>query len=61
LIQEAAAIGRMPLEKGNNLSKPPSAAAAVVKDRSSNAPKTWTVVESGQTFRDWGQQSLISS
>ena len=39
----------------------PSAAAAVVKGRSANGPETWTVVGSGQTYRDWEQQNLISS
>ncbi|MGC4072785.1 MAG: GIY-YIG nuclease family protein [Nibricoccus sp.] len=37
----------------------PSAAAAVVKGRSSNGPSTWTIVGTGQTYRDWESDNLL--
>jgi hypothetical protein len=37
----------------------PSAAAAVVKGRSSNGPTTWTVVGTGQTYREWESANLL--
>lgn len=36
----------------------PSAAAAVVKGRSTNGPLTWRVVGAGQTYREWEQENL---
>lgn len=35
-----------------------SAAAAVVKGRSSNGPSTWKVESSGETYREWEQRAL---
>lgn len=37
----------------------PSAAAAMVKGRSSNGPESWTVVGSGETYREWESRNLV--
>ncbi len=39
----------------------PSAAAAMVKGRSANGPLTWTVVGTGETYREWEQANLSRS
>ncbi len=37
----------------------PSAAAAMVKGRSSNGPASWTVVGTGQTYREWEVRNIL--
>lgn len=37
----------------------PSAAAAIVKGRSSNGPETWKVVGTGKTYREWETMNLL--
>jgi len=37
----------------------PSAAAAMVKGRSSNGPTSWTVVGTGQTYREWEVANIL--